>query len=71
MARLKTKDIQKMNKEDKMKKIDELKLELMKARVSAAKAGTSKIKEIKRTIAKILTLNHQEEKTSKKIENHK
>ncbi len=71
MARLKTKDIQKMNKEDKMKKIDELKIELMKARVSAAKAGTSKIKEIKRTIAKILTLDHQEGTTSKKGENHK
>jgi ribosomal protein L29 len=67
MARLKTKDIKKMNKDEKMKKIEELKLEMIKAKVSAAKAGTSKIKEIKKTIARILTLN-KEIKTSKPVE---
>ncbi len=57
---MKTKDIQKMNKEERMKKIEELKLELVKARVNASKSGSSKAKEIKKTIAKMLTLNNQE-----------
>ncbi len=66
---MKSKDIQKMNKEERMKKIEELKLELIKAQVSASKAGTSKIKEIKKTIARILTFNNQENKI-KIVENH-
>ncbi len=57
MATLKTKDIQKMSKEEKEKKIKELKLELIKSKVSASKAGSSKIREIKKIIARILTLN--------------
>ncbi|OGJ13128.1 50S ribosomal protein L29 [Candidatus Pacearchaeota archaeon RBG_19FT_COMBO_34_9] len=64
---MKFKDIQKMNKEERMKKIEELKLELIKAKVSASKAGTSKIKEVKRMIARILTLNKQE---NRNVENH-
>lgn len=59
MAKLKTKDIMKMSKDEKMKRIEELKLELIKAKVSTAKAGSSKVKEIKRTIARILTLNKE------------
>jgi ribosomal protein L29 len=70
MTRLKTKEIQKMNNEEKMKKIEELKLELVKSRVNAAK-GSSKSKEIKKTIARILTLNNNENKTSKKVEEKK
>jgi ribosomal protein L29 len=70
MTRLKSKDIQKMNESEKMKKIEELKLEMIKARVSTSKAGSSKVKEIKKTIARILTLN-KGIKTSKQVENHK
>ena len=55
MARLKTVDIKKMSKEEKGQKIEELKIELVKSRVNASKAGTSKIKEIKRLIARLLT----------------
>jgi ribosomal protein L29 len=62
MASMKSTDIQKMNKEERMKKIEELKLELIKAKISASKAGTSKMKEIRRMIAKILTFNAQENK---------
>jgi ribosomal protein L29 len=58
MTRLKAKEIKKMNKEDKMKKIEELKLELVKSKVNAQK-GSSKSKEIKKTIARILTLNKE------------
>ncbi len=54
---MKYKDIKKMNKEERMKKIEELKFELIKAR---AKSGSSKAKEIKKIIARILTLNNQE-----------
>jgi len=71
MSKLKTKDIQKMGKEEKMKKIEELKFELIKARTHASKTGTSKAKTIKRTIARILTLNNMENKISKKAENDK
>ena len=47
-----------------MKKIEELKFELVKAKGNATK-GTSKGKEIKKTIARILTLNNDENKNSK------
>jgi len=57
MATLKTKDIQRMSKEEREKKIKELKLELIKSKVSASKTGSSKIREIKKIIARILTLN--------------
>jgi ribosomal protein L29 len=67
MTRLKAKDILKMDSQEKMKKIEELKLELIKAKVSAAKAGNSKSKEIRKTIARILTLN-KGIKTPKQVE---
>lgn len=63
------KDIQRMSKEDRMKKLEELKFELVKAKTNASKSGTSRVKEIKKIIARILTLNNLEKKTSKKIEN--
>ena len=52
-----------MSKEEKNNKLAELKLNLVKARAESSKGGSSKIKEIKRTIARILTLNkfHKEE----------
>ena len=67
MATLKFKDIKKMSKEDRMKKMEELKFELVKAKASAAKAGTSKARDIKKIIARILTLNNLENKTSKQV----
>ena len=48
-----------MSKEERLKKIEEMKFELVKAKVSAAKSGTSKAKEIKKIIARILTFNNQ------------
>ena len=67
MTRLKTKDIRKMDNQEKVKRIDELKLEMIKAKVSASKSGNSKAKEIRKTIARIFTLN-KEIKTSKQVE---
>ncbi|MCK9596908.1 50S ribosomal protein L29 [Candidatus Pacearchaeota archaeon] len=56
---MKHKDIQKMSHDERMKKMEELKFELVKAKAGAAKTGSSKIKEIKKIIARILTLNNQ------------
>ncbi len=53
---MKFKELKRMNKEDREKKMKELKMELIKAR-TASKAGGSKIKEIKKMIARINTLN--------------
>jgi len=57
MAKIKAKDIRKMGKEEKNKKLEELKMELIKARVNASKTGNSKVREIKRLVARIITLN--------------
>jgi len=62
MATLKFKDLKKMSMEERNKKMHEMKFELVKARTSAAKSGTSKAKEIKKIIARILTLNTKENK---------
>ncbi len=57
MAILKSKEIAKMTAKEIEERIKELKMELVKERVSAAKGGKLKTKEIKRTIARLLTFN--------------
>lgn len=57
MAILKIKDIRKMSKNDLEKKLKELKLELIKAKTNASKSGSIKTKEIKKTVARILTID--------------
>ena len=51
------KEFKHMSKEDRERKLKELKIELIKSKVNASKGGSSKIKNIKKTIAQILTLN--------------
>ena len=63
---MKAKQIREMSETDRNKKMKELKLELTKARAAAAKGGSSKIREIKKIIAKILTINKSEEALNKK-----
>jgi len=63
---MKKKDIKNMNKEDREKKIEELKLELIKSKANPAKSGGSKVKEIKKFIARILTINTDEKEVLKK-----
>ena len=63
MAILRSKEIAKMTDKEKENKLKELRLELVKANVSANKTGKIKINEIKKTIAKILTF--KAEKSSK------
>ncbi len=67
MTTLKSKEIRKMGKEERSKRMEEMKFELVKAKANASKSGTSKAKDIKKVIARILTLNNQDEK-SKEIE---
>jgi ribosomal protein L29 len=57
MAVLKSKEIKNMSKDEKERKLKELRLELIKTRAGVSKGGSSKIKEIKRIIARILTSN--------------
>lgn len=69
MAQIKAKELKKMAKEELDKKLDELKFELVKSKVNASKTGSSKTKEVKRAIAKILTIkkNSPENKISGKV----
>ncbi|MEK6859991.1 MAG: 50S ribosomal protein L29 [Nanoarchaeota archaeon] len=55
MSILKTKDIKDMSLKDIEEKIKDLKMELIKSKVAASKGGKLKIREIKRTIARLLT----------------
>jgi large subunit ribosomal protein L29 len=68
MAILKSKKIREMGDEERNEKLRELKLELFKERASsevgASVKSPGRIKEIRRTIARIITIKHQ--KTLKK-----
>jgi len=57
---MKFKDIKKLNKDERTKKMKELKVELIKSKVAASKTGNTKTREIKKIIARILTLNKSE-----------
>lgn len=71
MSTLKAKDIRKMSRGDIEKKLKELKMELIKSRSGNSKTG-NKTKEIKKIIARILTLNKtKEEESSKEVERNK
>ncbi len=71
MSTLKAKDIRKMSKGDIERKMKELKTELVKSRSGNSKTG-NKTKEIKKIIARILTLNKtKEEESSKEVEKNK
>ena len=56
---MKAKDIRKMTKEEREKKLQELKLELIKSKISTTKTVSSKIKKIKKIMARIITLNRE------------
>lgn len=64
MALLRPNEIRKMSREERLKKLEELRAELVRLR-AMAKRGTldkpAKIREIKRAIARILTINREEE----------
>ena len=65
MALLKIKDIRNMSTEERKNKLEELKLELIKSNV-LSKKSSSKAKEIKRVIARIMTINKSVKTEEKK-----
>jgi len=56
---MKFKEIQKLSEKDREKKMKELKTELIKSRTGTAKQGGSKQKQIRKIIARMLTLKNQ------------
>ena len=66
MSILKFKDIKSMSKEERERKMKELKMELVKSKVSKSRTGASKTREIKKIIARILTLNKSQKEELKK-----
>ncbi|HIQ24147.1 MAG TPA: 50S ribosomal protein L29 [Pyrodictium delaneyi] len=69
---MKTEDIRKMNPEERLKKLEELREELVKLRLKAA-VGTLEnpgaIRAIRKTIARILTVMREEELKQRKTGN--
>jgi len=63
MSMLKTKEISKMHEKEIEEKIKELRMELIKNRITATKGGKLKIREIKKTIARLLTFNRLNKKS--------
>jgi len=61
MAILRNREIKNLNKKELLDRLKQLKLELLKLKVQKgqASAGTKKLKEIKRTIARINTKLNQ------------
>jgi ribosomal protein L29 len=71
MVKLKSADVRKMSASERGKKLDELKLELVKSKGNAAKTGSSKSRDIRKMIARIYTINTQDEKKGKNNEEKK
>ena len=61
MAILRSKDAMKLSEKDIIDKIKDLKMELVKNKVSASKGGKLKIREIRRTIARLHTIHRLKE----------
>ncbi len=57
---MKYKQLKELNKQDRDKKMKELKMELVKQKVNASNTGGSKARQIKKIIARINTLNTSE-----------
>jgi len=62
MATLKSKEISKMNKTERERKLKELKLEIIKSHSKTNKQSGSRKKEMRRIIARINTFNTSENK---------
>lgn len=59
MAKIKFQDLKKMTAEERNKKLQELRLELVKAKANSAKKGAANPKQIRKMIAKIHTAEKQ------------
>ncbi len=59
---VKYKELVNLGKKEQEEKLKALKLELIKARVAAGKGGKTKLREIKKTIARLKTLHNAQTK---------
>ena len=66
MVVLRNKEIQRMSEKERNEKIKELKMELIKGQVSSNKGGKIKIREMKKTIARLHTFNRLNKEPVKK-----
>jgi len=66
MAILKAKEILRLSEKEINSKVKELRLELIKNQISSGKGGKLKTNEIKRTIARLLTINRLNLKSAEK-----
>lgn len=57
MATLRMREIKSMGKDEREKKIRELKIEMIKAKSSSSKKGGMKVKEIKKIMARLYSTN--------------
>ena len=69
MAILKTNEILKMSQKDRDTKLSELKMELIKNKINVTKGGKLKTRELKKTIARILTINRLNKSNKQSVEN--
>ncbi len=65
MALIRKKEIQKMDKKSRAEKIKELRYELIRANVTANRTN-AKTREIKRAIARLMTLDNSREEVKNK-----
>ncbi|RLG99378.1 50S ribosomal protein L29 [Candidatus Bathyarchaeota archaeon] len=70
MPILRVKEIREMSSEERRKKLDELRAELMRIRTMIKAGGsienTSRIRELRKAIARILTIENEEKKAREK-----
>ncbi|MBS3091983.1 50S ribosomal protein L29 [Candidatus Pacearchaeota archaeon] len=62
----KFKELSKLTKDEVNNEINEIKVELIKARVAAKKGGKVKIRDIKKTLSKLLMIQKQKTNMIKK-----
>lgn len=64
MPILRIKEIREMSSDDRLGKLDELRTELLRLKIMVRAGGTienpSRIKELRKTIAQILTIEHEQ-----------
>lgn len=58
----KFKELSKLEKKEIDKKIKDIRMDIVKGKVTASKGGKVKLKELKRTLAKLLMLKSQKNK---------
>ncbi|RLF06432.1 MAG: 50S ribosomal protein L29 [Thermoprotei archaeon] len=71
MAILRPNEIRKMSREERRRRLEELRAELMRLRAQAARGtleNPARIREIRRAIARILTIEREEELKSREEE---